>query len=141
MPPPAAEVLPLRPARLPPPPTAPRGFADGLLVELAQAVLRLAAENPNLVAQVRDAIGGGGLPADRAPLLMRKGEYADRVGYSVRTLDKLIGAGLPTRGYGKLLRIVVPDADEWLLRQDAEDLDDVNLLALGNAQKADRRGG
>lgn len=134
-----AEVVPLRPKPRAPEPGAPHGFADGLVVELAQAILRLAAENPNLIAQVRSALIGGGVPNHPGPFLMRKGDYADHAGYSVRTLDKLIAAGLPTRGHGKLLRIVVTDADDWLLAHDAENLDEVDLLAMRNATK--RSGG
>jgi hypothetical protein len=100
----------------------------------------LAGENPDLVAQVRGVLGGVGTATDGGPLLMRKGGYAERIGYSVRTLDKLIAAGLPTRGRGKLLRIVVADADEWLLAQAVDDLDDVDLLAIRNARKRSRDG-
>lgn len=78
--------------------------------------------------------------ANRGPLLLRKAEYAERIGYSVRTLDKLIAAGLPTRGQRKLLRVVVAEADEWLLSQDAGDAEDVDLLAMRNARKQAGRG-
>lgn len=139
VPPTAADVVSLRPPGRVSPTGASSGFADALAVELAHAIVRLAADNPSLVAKLRDAIGAGERPSDRSRLLMRKAEYADRVGYSVRTLDKLIAAGLPTHGHGKLLRIVVNDADEWLLARDAGSLEDVDLLAMRNATK--RSGG
>ena len=137
----AAEILPLRPQRGPTfsPPSL--GLADGLVVEVAQAIIRLAATSPNLFAQLSEAFfGGNRATGDSPPLLMRKADYADRIGYAVRTLDKFIAAGLPVRGRGKQVRVVVAAADRWLLTQDAAALDEVDLLAMRNAKKGRRTG-
>jgi len=85
VPPATAEVLPLRPPGKASAQTAPPGFTDGLVAELAHAIVRLAADNPNLVGQVLHSLGMCGSPAEAAPLLMRKVTYAERIGYSVRT--------------------------------------------------------
>ncbi len=59
------------------------------------------------------ALKDGELPD--SPFAMKKARYAKRCDYSVRYLDQLIEAGLPTIGKGKALRIPVKEADEWLL--------------------------
>jgi phage terminase Nu1 subunit (DNA packaging protein) len=55
----------------------------------------------------------------------------------VRTVDKLIARGLPVVGRGRLLRVDVAAADEWLrlhLGDEPEDEgDDVERLARANA--------
>jgi hypothetical protein len=115
-------------------------LSESLLVGALEALIRVAAEKPDLIARVWKVFSGVGVAESTAPLLMRKGEYAQRAGYSVRTVDKLIEAGLPTRGAGKLLRIVVSAADDWLLTQDTAEVDELDLLAMRNARKRGRTG-
>jgi hypothetical protein len=75
------------------------------------------------------------------PLLMKKADYARHIDFSVRTLDKLISAGLPVHGSGKLLRIVVQQADGWILRHEAGQLEELDLLAMKNGRQSRRGGG
>lgn len=136
----AAEVLALRPPRKATARSSPPGLVDGFVREAAEAIIRLAAEQPDLVRRVFEALRPASPAAGAAALLMKKAEYATRAGYSVRTLDKFIAAGLPVRGRAKRLRVVVKAADDWLLEHDAADLDEVDLLAMQNAQKDHRTG-
>jgi len=46
---------------------------------------------------------------------MTKNDYAGRLTYSVRKLDQLIQAGMPTIGKGRALRIPVDEADRWVM--------------------------
>ncbi len=87
-----------------------------LVREIAHAVLRLAAEDPNLIRRVVSVLGGEGSTNAPDRLLMKKGSTPSASGYSVRTLDKFVEAGLPVHGRGKRLRIVVARA-EWCSRR------------------------
>lgn len=125
-----------------PRPTDPSSIADILARELLQGLVRAGQDSPSLVKQVVGVLGSTGISNEPdGPLLMKKANYARRVGYSVRKLDQFIAAGLPIFGAGRSLRIVVKAADEWLLSQDTEHLDEIDLLAMKNAKKSPRDGG
>jgi len=48
------------------------------------------------------------------PSHMTAGEYAARIGVSVRTTRSWIAAGMPSVRAGRVRRIIVADADRWL---------------------------
>jgi hypothetical protein len=75
-------------------------------------------------------------------LLMTKADYADRLAYSVRKLDQLVVAGLPTLGKGRALRIPVAEADRWVyanLSTLSDEEADVDLEAVAAARRRKER--
>lgn len=116
-----------------------------LMLMNAQAFLEsvavVGATNPELARRVGAAFFGSVMSSGLTVLFMTKQEYAEHIAYSVRTLDKLIDAGLPTRGKGRRLRIPVREADAWMLQQEPDQLDEIDLLASRNAKKPRRSGG
>ncbi len=77
-----------------------------------------------------------------AIVFMTRRDYAKRVSLSPRTLDLLIGRGLPVVGRERLLRIDVAGADRWLRAhladEPVEPEDEDAALALANATKGAR---
>ncbi len=75
-----------------------------------------------------------------AVVFMTRVAYAERVSVSARTLDTLIGRGLPCIGRGRLLRVDVAAADRWLREHLAEDApeaeDEVSRAAQASVDKA-----
>jgi phage terminase Nu1 subunit (DNA packaging protein) len=63
------------------------------------------------------------------PKFMKAKEYAARVGYSVRTIENFIGEGLPTVGKGRLRRVDVEPADEWIRNRAAREDDEQDAVA------------
>lgn len=80
-------------------------------------------------------------PSMRLAFLTRT-NFAKRVDLSPRTIDTLIGRGLPCIGKGRLLRVDVTAADAWLRAHLAEDPpaddDPVAALARRNATRGGR---
>lgn len=74
------------------------------------------------------------------PFLMKIEDYANRCGYSVAFIKRLIPKGLPTLGIHKARRVHVVRADKWmeenLDRLDVTDSGDVADLAVANAHKS-----
>lgn len=74
-----------------------------------------------------------------APFLMRLPDYAERCGYSVAFIKRLIRRGLPTLGPHKARRVHVARADKWMEQNldvlDVTDSEDVVDLAKANARK------
>ena len=91
------------------------GLSDAVVAQLLESVGRVLPQRPDLADLLRrlipgiEHLGGGKFG-------MKKKNYAARLEYSERYLDKLIEAGLPHTGKGKALRILVPDADDWMRR-------------------------
>jgi hypothetical protein len=112
-------------------------ITDTVVREIVEGLLRLVDDSPGLAARLREVFGGG-QNSERQRLLVTKSEYAQHVNYSVRKLDQLIKAGMPTVGAGRALRVSVDEADRWVLthlkvRQDADY--DVVVAALTSARK------
>ena len=135
---------PIRPRTGPGPRSVrPAGLAlsDAVVRELVEGLLRVIADSPDIAERLRSVFSD----RDRASqehLLATKSEYAERAAYSVRQLDQLIKAGLPTVGAGKALRIPIDDADCWVLahlapEQDGDD--EIAVAALANARRRARR--
>jgi excisionase family DNA binding protein len=85
-------------------------FVDDLLC----AVVKVLRARPDLADALRSVF----VEASRAPnaekTFMSVREYAVHVGYSKRTVENLIGHGLPLSGTGRLRRVPVAEADKWL---------------------------
>jgi excisionase family DNA binding protein len=90
--------------------------------ELLEAVRREAREEARRVSVETLAALPKPEPAP-VVLYMRTGEYAKRRALSKRTIETLIREGLPVTGRGRLRRIPVARADEWLERRGALDDD------------------
>jgi len=88
-------------------------LVDSLLAELIDRIANVLATDPGRVARLA-ALFVAPRANESLPLLMSKADYAKRLTYSVRKLDQLIAAGLPTRGRGRALRIPVFEADQWV---------------------------
>lgn len=77
------------------------------------------------------------------PFLMKLEDYANRCGYSVTFIKRLIPRGLPTLGVHKARRVHVARADKWLEGNldvlDVTDSEDVSALARANAHKKGAR--
>lgn len=102
-------------------------------------VLRVLEDSPDLVQRL-SAIMGTPAPS-RDGLLVTKAEYAGRLSYSVRKLDQLIAAGLPTSGKGRALRIPVEAADQWVTVHmgGATAENDLEVAALASARRRAHR--
>lgn len=87
------------------------------------------------VAETAPQVGQLGTP----PFLMKLEDYANRCGYSVAFIKRLIPRGLPTLGIHKARRVHVARADRWLEQNldvlDVTDSADVEDLAKANARK------
>jgi hypothetical protein len=118
----------------------------GLLAgELAEGLVTLGEQRPELVQRLAGVLGRAAPPSAPGALLMTKEEYAERIAFSVRKLDQFTAAGLPTFGKGRSRRIKVREADAWLLAHsegDGSPPDDVALDALAAAKRRSKtRGG
>jgi len=103
------KVLSLRPLPSPTP-----GVVDLLMSELLSSFVRVVAQDPSLAQRLSQALTGS-VSLENGALLLTKNEYAERLRYSVRKLDQLIQAGMPTIGKGRALRIPVGEADRWVM--------------------------
>ena len=103
------KVLSLRPLPAPTP-----GVVDLLMSELLSSFVRVVAQDPSLAQRLSQALTGS-VSLENGALLLTKNEYAERLRYSVRKLDQLIQAGMPTIGKGRALRIPVGEADRWVM--------------------------
>jgi len=116
---------------------------DAVLLEVLRGLLRVAAGSPELAEQLGGILGAVRDEAGAGPLLVAKSEYATRLHYSVRKLDELLDAGLPTVGSGRALRIPVQKADDWVLAHLSSDHDgdeDLVVQALASVRKRAQRG-
>ncbi len=113
---------------------------DALLGELLEGVARVLAANPEIARRLTGLLATDS--ATPSSLLVTKIEYAERLKYSVRKLDQLIQAGLPTVGKGRALRIPVATADRWVLEniQGVTDEDAaLDLEAIANVKRRSAR--
>jgi len=116
---------------------------DAVLLEVLRGLLRVAASSPEVAEQLGGILGAVRDEAGAGPLLAVKSEYAARLRYSVRKLDELLDAGLPTVGRGRALRIPVQKADDWVLAHLSSDHDgdeDLVVQALASVRKRAQRG-
>jgi hypothetical protein len=88
----------------------------GLLLgqELLAGVVAAARANPKLLEPLRAVFGSQGQGGVSGAVLMTKKDYGKRVGFSVRKLDDFIRQGLPIQGRGRMLRVPVAEADDWI---------------------------
>jgi phage terminase Nu1 subunit (DNA packaging protein) len=110
------------------------------LGELLEGVARVLAANPEIARRLTGLLATDS--ATPSSLLVTKIEYAERLKYSVRKLDQLIQAGLPTVGKGRALRIPVATADRWVLEniQGVTDEDAaLDLEAIANVKRRSAR--
>jgi hypothetical protein len=118
-------------------------LVETLLAELLDEVTNVLASDPIRVERLA-ALFGVATTHERLPLLMTKADYADRLNYSVRKLDDLIAAGLPTLGRGRALRIPVTEADRWVhmhlsWRTDEETEIDIEAMAAARRRSGRAR--
>jgi hypothetical protein len=83
--------------------------------------------------------GSGGGPALPPPTFMKIREYAARTGYSKRTIENFMDEGLPTVGKGRLRRVDVEPADEWIRNRAAREQDEQDAVEK-EAREDARRG-
>lgn len=114
---------------------------DALLGELLEGVARVLAANPEIAHRLTGLLATDASAS--GSLLVTKTEYAERLKYSVRKLDQLVQAGLPTVGKGRSLRIPVATADRWVL----ENIEGItpeeaalDVAAIANAKRRSARG-
>jgi len=129
------KVLSLRPLPAPTP-----GVVDLLMSELLSSFVRVVAQDPSLAQRLSQALTGS-VSLENGALLLTKNEYAERLRYSVRKLDQLIQAGMPTIGKGRALRIPVGEADRWVLNNRFDSDDEGSDLDLKARESARRRSG
>lgn len=129
------KVLSLRPLPSPTP-----GVVDLLMSELLSSFVRVVAQDPSLAQRLSQALTGS-VSLENGALLLTKNEYAERLRYSVRKLDQLIQAGMPTIGKGRALRIPVGEADRWVLNNRFDSDDEGSDLDLKARESARRRSG
>jgi len=129
------KVLSLRPLPSPTP-----GVVDLLMSELLSSFVRVVAQDPSLAQRLSQALTGS-VSLENGALLLTKNEYAERLRYSVRKLDQLIQAGMPTIGKGRALRIPVGEADRWVLNNRFDSDDEGSDLDLKARESAKRRSG
>jgi hypothetical protein len=109
---------------------------DALLGELLEGVARVLASNPEIAHRLTGLLATDA--STSTSLLVTKTEYAERLKYSVRKLDQLVQAGLPTVGKGRSLRIPVATADRWVLenvQSVTEEQAAVDIEAIANAKR------
>jgi len=121
-------------------PPEPSAIVMLMVKTVMEAIARIGSEDPALAQRVGLALVGP-MSSEPSVLQVKVADYADRIGFSERTVRNLIKAGLPTTGSGRRRRIPVQQADAWMLQQDAEHLDEIDLLAMKNAKKARGHGG
>jgi hypothetical protein len=93
-----------------------------VLEQALQALVEVLRVRPDLAAAVASVLqppAGGEAPPRK--IFMTVSEYAAHVGFSKRTIENLIGRGLPLSGSGRLRRVPVVEADAWLREGRAED--------------------
>jgi len=108
--------------------------------ELLSSFVRVVAQDPSLAQRLSQALTGS-VSLENGALLLTKNEYAERLRYSVRKLDQLIQAGMPTIGKGRALRIPVGEADRWVLNNRFDSDDEGSDLDLKARESARRRSG
>jgi hypothetical protein len=116
-------------------------LVETLLAELLDEVTNVLASDPIRVERLA-ALFGVATTNERLPLLMTKADYAGRLDYSVRKLDDLIAAGLPTLGRGRALRIPVAEADRWVrmhLSSQTDEEADIDVEAMAAARRRSGR--
>ena len=113
---------------------------DALVAELLEGVARVLAGNPEIARLLTGLLAAQA--STPGSLLATKAEYAERLKYSVRKLDQLVQAGLPTVGKGRALRIPVATADRWVLENiqgATEEEAALDLEAIANAKRRSAR--
>jgi hypothetical protein len=94
-----------------PAPSSSSPLADVLVAELLSAVTR----NPELVRQLISVVAPVATrKTSTGPMQMTMADYARRTAYAKRTIEKFLSMGMPSVGKGRLRRIPVEAADEWL---------------------------
>lgn len=112
----------------------PSSFGEALAHELIAGLLN----QPDLKSRLSGLMAPD--KPDAGPLLMKKADYAKHVSVSVRKLDDLINQGLPTVGKGRMLRVPVKQADQWMVENLNESDDEIEREARSRARKATKRG-
>ncbi len=82
--------------------------------ELLRGVLELLRKRPELADELRSAFAAPRVAPTPPKAFASVAEYAEHVGYSKRTIETLIRRGLPISGSGRLRRVPVVEADQWL---------------------------
>jgi len=113
-------------------PPEPSALLMTVVRSVMEAIVKIGTDDPDLAKRVGLALVGPG-SSEPGVLQMTVAEYAERIGFSERTVRNFIHAGLPTTAKGRRRRIPVQQADAWVLSQDADKLDEIDLLAMKNA--------
>lgn len=136
---------PLRLTEIPPQPPFSEVLGSSQVLDLLvraalAAALRVLSQSPDIAERLATILGTPPV-RDGSRLLATKADYASRLSYSIRKLDELVAAGLPTVGVGRALRIPVAAADDWVLARlgGSRRYDDLEIAALANAKRRGRR--
>jgi excisionase family DNA binding protein len=114
---------------------------DLIVSELVRGVARAAQREPEMIKGFLKAFGlGAPAPSSGGQFSVTMDEYAKRVGYSKRTIEKFVARGMPSVGKGRLRRIPIAQADEWI--RTTVESDDVAIESEARAvARAGRKAG
>jgi hypothetical protein len=116
-------------------------YHEAVVAEGVRALVNKAMDDRSVGDRLSRLPGAPPGPAPAEPVFMRLKEYAARVGYSKRTIEAFVARDLPTVGHGRLLRVEVRSADEWIRSlngQRQKALDDITEDARQDARRSAR---